>query len=50
MKNFTSDSKMIKLKCSHIFDFQCIEIWLKNHSNKCPVCREEVAKGHPINL
>ena len=29
---------------------ELIENWLKNHSNKCPVCREEVAKGHPINL
>ena len=47
---FKSSSKILKLKCGHIFDFECIQNWLKNHSNKCPICRKEVAKGHPINL
>lgn len=48
--NFDSSSSILKLKCGHCFDYDCIKNWLKNHSNKCPVCREEVAKGHPINL
>ena len=50
LESFTESSKMLILKCGHVFDYNCIENWLKNHSNKCPVCREEIAKGHPINL
>lgn len=50
LESFTESSKMLILKCGHVFDYSCIENWLKNHSNKCPVCREEIAKGHPINL
>ena len=36
-----------KLKCGHIFKEECIKEWLSESSNKCPVCREEVAKGKP---
>ena len=43
-------SNILKLKCGHTFDYDCAKNWLQNHSNKCPVCREEVSKGHPINL
>ena len=44
------DNKIIKLKCGHFFDYECIENWLRKHSNKCPTCRIEIAKGEPINL
>ena len=44
------ENNFLKLKCDHIFHYECIENWLKNHSNKCPVCRIEIAKGHPMNL
>ena len=45
-----NENKFLKLKCEHIFHYECIENWLKKHSNKCPVCRIEIAKGNPINL
>ena len=32
----------IKLQCSHIFCKKCIEEWLTNKSNTCPICRKEV--------
>jgi hypothetical protein len=47
---FDNNEKIIKLKCSHYYHIKCIEIWLKKHSNKCPMCRIEVAKGTPINF
>ena len=47
---FDNNEKIIKLKCSHYYHIKCIEIWLKKHSNKCPMCRIEVAKGIPINF
>ena len=50
LDTFEESSKILKLKCGHIFHYDCIKNWLQNHNNKCPVCREEIAKGHPINL
>jgi hypothetical protein len=47
---FDNNEKIIKLKCSHYYHIKCIETWLKKHSNKCPMCRIEVAKGIPINF
>ena len=47
---FDNNEKIIKLKCSHYYHINCIETWLKKHSNKCPMCRIEVAKGIPINF
>ena len=41
------DSRIIRLSCNHIFNYDCIENWLKNYSNKCPVCRTEVSCGQP---
>jgi hypothetical protein len=47
---FSESSQILKLNCGHYYDHICIENWLKKHSNKCPVCRVEVSKGHPINM
>ena len=47
---FDKSSNILKLKCGHSYDYECIENWLKKHSNKCPICRDEVSKGTPINL
>jgi len=41
------DSRIIKLSCDHFFNYDCIENWLKNYSNKCPICRSEVSHGQP---
>jgi predicted nuclease with TOPRIM domain len=34
--------KNIKLQCTHIFCVPCIEKWLLNKSNTCPICRVKV--------
>ena len=35
-------SQISKLKCGHVFHFECVETWLKNcKKNECPVCRSE---------
>ncbi len=47
LQKFEDEDKIIKLKCGHIFKEECIKEWLSESSNKCPVCREEVAKGKP---
>jgi hypothetical protein len=38
---FTSESKIAKLPCSHIFSYEAIYTWLSENSNKCPCCRYE---------
>ena len=47
---FQEKEELIKLKCTHLYHINCIAEWLKKHSNKCPICRDEIAKGTPINL
>ena len=47
LQKFEDEDKIIKLKCGHIFKEEYIKEWLSESSNKCPVCREEVAKGKP---
>ena len=37
--DFKKGDKIIKLPCKHIFDEKSILQWLKEESNKCPVCR-----------
>ena len=40
---FTSSETTIKIKrCNHVFCEDCIQKWLKNHKNTCPICRINV--------
>lgn len=39
---FTEGQKIIQLPCSHIFDPESINTWLKEESSKCPICRYEL--------
>ena len=42
---FVKDESVCKLECNHHFHTSCLKPWLCENSNKCPVCRIEVAKG-----
>ena len=44
---FAKDESVCKLECNHHFHTSCLKPWLCENSNKCPVCRIEVAKGTP---
>ncbi len=45
--SFKDNDLVVKTPCEHIFHLDCIKPWLCNESNKCPVCRKDVAKGKP---
>ena len=38
---------VVKLRCGHKFDLECIGIWFKEHSS-CPMCRQGVEKREPV--
>lgn len=40
---------VVKLKCGHKFDLECIGIWFKEHST-CPMCRSSVEKKPVVIL
>ncbi len=42
-----TDNIMILKKCCHYYHADCIEKWLTQNSNKCPVCKKTVSKGRP---
>lgn len=46
--NLKEEQDIIILPCEHIYHVECIEPWLCKNSNKCPICRKEVAKGRPL--
>ena len=46
--DFTNDSKIIVLPCNHCIGLSGGTKWLKEQSNKCPICREKCSTGQPI--
>ncbi|CAL9767542.1 unnamed protein product [Musa acuminata subsp. burmannicoides] len=40
------DSLRLLPKCSHAFHVQCIDTWLRSHSN-CPLCRASIVSMNP---
>jgi Ring finger domain len=40
---------VVKLRCGHKFDLECIGIWFKEHSN-CPMCRQPVERRKPVAI
>ena len=37
--DFEQDSEVRILNCKHIFHTECIDKWLSEYSNKCPICK-----------
>ena len=34
----------VNISCGHIFHSQCLDSWIKNNQNKCPLCRKKADK------
>ena len=49
LEDFSPNTMVIALPCKHAFQENAIRHWLLNNSNRCPVCRAEVAEGRNIN-
>ena len=47
---YEDDTQVMILPCKHYFSLDPIKTWLIKHSNKCPICRKEIAKGVPDHL
>lgn len=41
-EEFTENQEISQLPCQHIFETDALKMWLKEESNKCPVCRYEL--------
>jgi hypothetical protein len=46
IQEFDLEDDSTIIKCNHIFHSNCIKIWLCEESNKCPICRVDIDKGH----
>jgi len=42
LANFKEETKIKLLPCDHGFHTECIEPWIRQHSDSCPMCRETV--------
>jgi hypothetical protein len=53
LDNYCDNQDIILLNCTHYYHTDCIKQWLSDSSNKCPICRVDVAPGvpdHTINM
>ena len=41
-EKFEKGQEVTQLPCGHIFEKEAIEMWLKEQSSKCPICRYEL--------
>jgi len=42
-ENFVENDIIFDIPCNHFFHKSCLSKWLKNHSYKCPICKEKIA-------
>ena len=45
LEKLKDDDLVLSIKCEHNFHSKCLTKWLKDYSNKCPICREEVTES-----
>jgi hypothetical protein len=48
LDEYEDENQLMVLNCEHYFHQACAEHWLGDCSHKCPICRQEVAKGKPL--
>ena len=48
LSEIEDEDEVYRLPCSHLFHTDCIKPWITEVSNKCPICRVEIAKGKPL--
>ena len=41
-ENYENTDNIKLLKCSHLYHCKCIDQWLLNCSNLCPICRQQI--------
>lgn len=42
-EEFAGEERVVTLACSHSFHVHCARSWLRQYSNKCPVCKATVS-------
>mmetsp|Transcript_36896 Transcript_36896/g.59140 ORF Transcript_36896/g.59140 Transcript_36896/m.59140 type:complete len:283 (+) Transcript_36896:118-966(+) len=42
---YSAGDRIRRLKCSHHFHEKCIDPWLTNYQNRCPLCKYAVGSG-----
>lgn len=46
LDEFEDGMEIKRLDCSHAFHSSCIDPWLENRSDLCPICKRSILEGH----
>lgn len=49
LEAFSDNDTVKRIKCGHVFHSSCIDPWLSEISDICPVCRRPVVEMQPRN-
>jgi hypothetical protein len=47
LDGFEDGQRVRRLDCGHMYHAGCIDPWLTQSSNSCPICKREVANLPP---
>ena len=47
LDKISEDTEVTELPCEHIFCTECINPWLKNENNNCPLCKKSIEDNTP---
>lgn len=42
LETFTSEAQLSELACTHKFHHACLQQWISNYKNTCPLCRQNI--------